>query len=120
MKKDLYPFKLYVRLKPIKTLFGLSLLCNFGIILWLSWYVRPQEVPIFLHHNVLFGVDLTGPWYAVFYLPLIGIIILIVNLLLGMFLYKKDKLTSQVLALVTFFCHIFLVMSAVLLVFLNV
>ncbi len=120
MKKEFYPFKLYVQLKPIKMLFGLSLLCNLGIILWLAWYVRPQEVPIFLHHNILFGVDLTGPWYAVFYLPLIGIIILTLNLFLGMFLYKKDKLTSHVLALVTFLCHVFLVISATLLVFLNV
>ena len=99
---------------------GVSLLMNVAMWGGLLWYIRPQNDPIFLHYNVLFGVDLTGPWYQVLTIPLIGLCIFLVNSALGWFFFGKDKFIAYLLNAVTVVTHIFLGISALLLVFLNV
>jgi hypothetical protein len=120
MKNDFYPLRLYLRHLPNTIMIGLSLLLNIMIWGWLLWYIRPQSDLIFLHYNVLFGVDLIGPWYQVLTIPIIGLCILLVNSALGWFFFGKDKFISYVLNAVGVISHVFLVVVAMLLVFLNV
>ena len=87
---------------------------------WLLWNIRPQDESLFLHYNILFGVDLIGSWGQIFYIPLVGAIIFVVNFLLGWFLFKKTELPAYLLLAMSILCQIFLGITASLVVFLNV
>ena len=47
-----------------------------------------------LHYTILGGVDVLGEWYRLLTIPLTGLIILIVNVTLGFFAYKRERLLS--------------------------
>jgi len=116
----IYPIKLY-----LKNLFNLitlilSLAINILSWLWLIFQIKPQQEDIFLHYNILFGVDYLGSWWKVFYLPIFGLLILITNNLIGWLLFGKDKFIAQILNAVNLFCQIFIFLAVALLVFLNV
>lgn len=116
----IYPIKLY-----LKNLFNLitlilSLAINILSWLWLIFQIKPQQEDIFLHYNILFGVDYLGSWWKVFYLPIFGLLILITNNLIGWLLFGKDKFIAQILNAVNLFCQIFIFLVVALLVFLNV
>lgn len=115
-----YPLRLYLRQFPIKVMLGMAGLMNIASFVWLILHIRPQAVPLFLHYNVLFGVDLTGPWYAVFFVPLIGIAIILLNATLGWLLYQQDRFVSYVLLAIACLSNLFVLISAALIVFLNV
>lgn len=87
---------------------------------WLLWHIRPQEESIFLHYTVLFGVDSSGPWHYMLYLPITGLVVAVVNTILGWIVYQKDHLVSYVFHATTLVVHVFLVIVTTLLVFLNV
>ena len=116
----MYPIRLFLRKKPILILLFCAILLHIAVWGWLAYYIRPQEAHIFLHYNVLFGVDLTGPWYYVFFLPIAGAVMLIVNTLLAWLLYNKDRFASYLLLFVSIVAHIFLFIDATLLTFLNI
>jgi hypothetical protein len=120
MAKSRYPLKLYLTHLPNALMLGASALTNIAIWVWLLWYIRPQSELIFLHYNVLFGVDLIGPWYQVLSIPIIGVCILLVNAGLGWFFFGKDKFIAYIMNAVTVLAHVFLGIAALLLVFLNV
>lgn len=116
----IYPIKLYLKDKPNLIMLSLSLLINILSWLWLVFQIKPQQEEIFLHYNILFGVDYIGSWWKVFYLPIFGLLILLTNTLVGWFLFGKDKFVAQILNAVNLFCQIFIFVAAALLVFLNV
>ena len=116
----MYPIRLFLKHLPNAIFLGLSFLINLFAWGWLLLYIRPQEAPIFLHYNVLFGVDLTGMWYEVFFLPLAGFLIIVTNSLLAWILYKKDRFAGYVLLCTAAFCQILIAIVSGLLVFLNV
>jgi len=120
MKKiDIYPLKLYIQNISLAILLGLSLVLNLLTWVWLWVQIPRDESQLFLHYNVLFGVDNIGDSWHIFYVPLIGLIILMLNTVLGWVLFKKDKFIAQLLSFVSLVCQIYLFISAVLLVFLN-
>ncbi len=117
---SIYPIKLYLKNVAILITAILGLLVNISIWIWLLWQISPTSEPIFLHYNILFGVDYIGEWWRVLYLPLIGFIIWLINNILGWVLYGRDKFLAQLLSGASLFCQIFLLIAACLLVFLNV
>lgn len=120
MAEPRYPLKLYLTHVPNTLMMGVSLLINIGMWGWLLWYIRPGSGQIFLHYNVLFGVDLIGPWYHVLTIPTIGACVIGVNGALGWFFFGKDKFIAYLMNAITVITHIFLLIAALLLVFLNV
>ncbi|PIT86206.1 MAG: hypothetical protein COU33_04435 [Candidatus Magasanikbacteria bacterium CG10_big_fil_rev_8_21_14_0_10_43_6] len=120
MNQGLYPIKLYLKHLPNAIMMSLSLLMNVLMWGWLLWYIRPQSDLIFLHYNVLFGVDLIGHWYQVLTVPVMGLCIIVVNNVLGWFFFRKDKFIAYLLGAVVVISHVFLVLVAMLLVFINV
>ncbi len=116
----IYPLKLYLRKKQNLVLLGLGLLLNAASWIWLSLNIHPYLDQVFLHYNILFGVDLVGQWYAVFALPLAGLLIIISNAVLGWILYKQDAFAAYALNGIAIFVNILLLIAAALLVFLNV
>jgi len=87
---------------------------------WLLLNIRPQQDLLFLHYNTLFGVDLVGDWWKVFYAPLAGLFIFLVNVFLGWFLFAKSKFAAYLLIGIAVLCQLFLFVGSWLLVFLNV
>ena len=116
----LYPFKLYIRHVPNLLLIVGSALVNVAVWGWLLWEIRPREGLLFLHYNVLFGVDLIGEWWQVFWLPAGGTIILLVNALLGWAVFRSDRFAPALLLSAAAVCQVFLLVAAALLIFLNV
>lgn len=81
--------------------------------------IHPDSGQIFLHYNIIFGVDLVGDWWKIFYLPLVGMGVLLVNYFLSFMFYGSDKFLARLLSFWVLFFHIFLTVGVVLLVRLN-
>lgn len=120
MAKVFYPIKLYFRNPGVSVMLGISLALNLGSWVWLLWQIGPREELIFLHYNILFGVDLIGPWYQILYIPIFGLGILLVNALLGWILFNRDKFAAHLLLAGSVICQVFLLIGSAILVFLNV
>lgn len=118
--KHTYPIKLYLKYKPNLIMLSLAVLANIFTWFWIIFRIKPQEDLIFLHYNILFGVDYIGEWWRVFYIPTIGLLILFVNFVIGWVLFSKDKFISVILNAVSVVSGVFLLVIAALLVFLNV
>lgn len=77
---------------------------NWGLI---AYFIRPVDFPIILHYNVYFGVDVIGAWWQLYFLPLIGLVILSVNAVLGYLFYQqKERIVAHLLVLATFIVQI--------------
>ncbi len=116
----MYPVKLYIKHLPNLIMLPLGLLLNLTSWVWLLWQIKPQADPIFLHYNILFGVDYIGEWWKVLYLPIAGLFIYLINTILSWILFDRDKFAAQLLNFVSIFCQVFVLIAAALLVFLNV
>lgn len=77
---------------------------NWGLI---AFFIRPVDFPIVLHYNVYFGVDVIGAWWQVYFLPLVGLVILLVNAVLGYLFYQqKERIVAHLLMLAIFIAQI--------------
>lgn len=120
MISGLYPLRLYIKHLPNLVLISVGFLVNIGAWFWLIFHAGAYEEFIFLHYNALYGVDLIGPWFHVYFVPAIGLLILIANAVIGWFFFHKDKFVGYVLNFFSTLCQIFLLIASSLLVFLNV
>ncbi len=116
---EIYPLRLYFFNKTTLILFSLSLFINFLIWFWLFWQWPITTENIYLHYNVLFGVDKIGPSWHIFYLPVSGLVILVVNFLLGWLLFVKEMFVAQLLNFTAVFSQILLVIIVYFLSLLN-
>lgn len=92
-------------------------IANWGAI---AYFIRPVDFPIILHYNVYFGVDIIGDWWQIYYLPLIGLIILLANAILGYVFYqKKERLAAHLLMLATFIVQISIAVAVISLLIIN-
>jgi hypothetical protein len=90
---------------------------NWGLI---AFFIRPVDFPIILHYNVYFGVDLIGPWWQVYFLPLTGLLILTVNAIVGYKFYGiKERTATHLLMLATFIAQVALTIAVASLIVIN-
>lgn len=89
-------------------------MCIYGAI-----YVRPTADQVFLHYNVVFGVDLIGSWWKMLLAPLGGLVIFLVNFLFSWFFYGEDKVLARFLTFVAAGLNLFLLIAFYLVVGLN-
>ncbi len=115
-----YPLKLYLKHPANSIMIGLALLANAAMWVWIAWQIPRQTDPIFLHYNILFGVDYIGEWWRAFALPLSGTAILIINILLGWWLFRRDAFLNYMLLAVALIAQFLLLFGSALLIFLNV
>ncbi len=92
------------------------------IFLW--WYlianIRVDVGQIFLHYNIIFGVDLVGDWWRIYFLPLAGILVALLDYFFSFMFYSADKFLARLLSFWTLFFHLFLLIGTILLVRLNI
>jgi hypothetical protein len=117
----MYPMRVYVKYLPNAVLTVVGFLLNLAAWIWPLWQLRVTSgEQIFLHYNILYGVDYVGEWWRVLYLPSTGLLILLTNFIMGWFLFHKDKFAAYSLNAVSVICQIFLLIAVALLVFLNI
>lgn len=105
--------------KIIRVNLFFSLILNIALWGFLAWQVKdfPELIP--LHYNIYFGIDLLGPWYQIFLLPTIGLVIFIINFFLGTIFFLKEKIISYFLAGASSLIQILLLIAGLAIVFLN-
>ena len=71
-----------------------------NIVSWLLVVSKMLDLPepIILHYNAYFGIDMPGPKELAFLYPAAGVVIIILNFLLGMHLSKKDMIAARLIA----------------------
>lgn len=84
--------------KIIRLSFLFAVLANTA--LWLLLVSRSttfaDSIP--LHYNIYFGIDLIGPWYQFFFVPAVGLAIIVVNFLFGLFTVNYEKILGHFLS----------------------
>ena len=96
-----------------------ALFLNLGIWILLYAKIKPSPDPIFLHYNIYFGIDLIGDWYRIYIIPLSGLLIILVNYLVGVIMYSSKRILSYLIVIFTIPVNMFLALAAVLLAFIN-
>jgi len=74
---------------------------------WSITHIRQTELPIPVRYTSLQNFEL-GKWYELYELTIISAITFLVNLVLGMLLYKKSRLMAIFLLFVSLMIAIFL------------
>ena len=76
---------------------GIALLIN--IIHWLILYfkIKFSSGTILIHYNIIYGPDFVEKASFAYYIPLTAFLILVVNGLMSMYFYRKEKLASYFL-----------------------
>jgi hypothetical protein len=88
-----------------------------------AWRIVPlaQSQPYLpLHYNIYFGIDRFGPWYFVFFPALLGLILLLLNLIFQVALFKREHVLSLFFSISTVFTELILFIAVVFIVLLNI
>lgn len=119
--KKIFPSKLRFFFKDslILSLFISAALFNIASWLSLVWQINAKHTTFFLHYTVYFGVDWTGQWYKVFFVPLAGLLILLGNFIAAFVFYHSRKIISYLLVLAAAFTQIMVLLQSVLLILMN-
>ncbi len=97
-----------------------SLILNVANWIFIAFFIRPVDFPIILHYNVYFGVDVIGSWWQMYFMPLIGLLILFVNAVLGYLFYqRKERIAAHLLMLTTFIVQLGLSIAVTSLLLMN-
>jgi len=119
MHNRFYPILLYLKQPFNISLLVLAAIANLASWFWLIYQIGPTDELIFLHYNVLFGVDLIGEWTQVLYIPLSGVFIYLLNTAMSWATYGKDRFASGLLLTINLLCQCGLFVGSAILVFLN-
>ena len=66
---------------------------------------------IYLHYNVIFGIDLVGQWWRILFLPLAAFLMMIVNTIFSLITFNNDKLISRLILFYSLVVQIFLALA---------
>ena len=89
------------------------------LIAYLLFYYLKAEREIALHYNIYFGIDLIGSRWQLFYLPIVGAIIIIFNILIALLTYNKNQFIIKVLAVSTLLVQLFILLSIISIAYIN-
>lgn len=86
----------------------------------LAVFTHPVDSGIILHYNVYFGVDMIGDWKLAFIMPAVGLILLVVNILLGAYFYRnKERIASYVLLIAALMAQLSLLIASTSVIIIN-
>lgn len=119
------------RSRPLREMFKLRYFRILGLISSVFWFgvvLLPsvRVVPIIygktavpLHYNIHVGVDMVGPWWQIYLVPTIGLLVLGVNLVLARFMWTRDPMLSHVAVAATAVIELLLFVAMIFIVFLS-
>jgi len=97
----------------------ITVVLTFLIPLWKILPLSEEQSFLPLHYNIYFGIDQFGPWYYVFFVPSLGLVLLIINLVFEVVFFRKEAILSYFFAFATLFAELILLVAVVLIVLLN-
>jgi len=110
----------YFRSHIILWLLVFIFLVNLTNWILLKIFIKPIDFPIILHYNVYFGVDMLGSWKQVYFLPALGLLLLIINLFLSFYFYKKkDRIASYILMIAALMIQLSLLVASASVIIIN-
>jgi hypothetical protein len=86
------------------------------------WRLFPEvqdRSAIPLHYNIYFGVDQFGPWERLFTIPILGCIILIINTIIAIVIWPRDRVLSYAFSGVSLIAQIFLLLAMIFVTLIN-
>lgn len=63
--------------------------------------IQPSDKLLILHYTIPFGIDLVGPWYRLYEIPVAGAAIALVNFILAYIFYTKQKYVATTVVIAT-------------------
>lgn len=93
-----------------------SILINLTIWLLLFFKITPQSAPVVLHYNIYFGIDFIDQWYKICFIPSIGLLFIVLNLVISQVIYNREKLATYFLSGASLFIQVLLVIASVCIV----
>lgn len=111
--------KPYWKDKNIVFLSVFGLLINICLWIFLLNNKIESDYPIILHYNLFFGVDYLGNYEKIYLIPLTGLIIIVINSILGHIFYTKEKLVAYFLIFNMLIIQIFLLFAGHLIIKVN-
>lgn len=116
----MFPITIYLKDRWISMPFVMAV----AFLIFTIWHtalkVQPTSEPVFLHYNIIFGVDLIGEWWKLWFIPLSGLVIFVLNYGLSYFLYNKDKFLSRFLSIITALLEALIISGSILIIGINV
>ncbi|MFH0818705.1 MAG: hypothetical protein V1898_01790 [Patescibacteria group bacterium] len=92
-----------------------------NVIIWalLIWQNMPSAESVFLHYNIYFGIDKTGLYNQLFYLPLFGLIVFFINSVISAIIYSKEKMFCFYLLAGSILTELIILTAVSLILYLN-
>ena len=118
----LFPFfktNLFFKNKTTRICLTLSLFFIILSFLALYFQITPRIESVTLRYTIYFGIDLIAPWWSVFFLPLTGLIIFILNFTLAHLLFLKSNILSYFLLVSSVAFQLVLTLISLLIILLN-
>ena len=115
-----FPIKIYLKDTWILSSLISAILMFFYIIFYVVRFIHPTGEQIFLHYNIIFGVDLIGVWWKMYLLPAVSFFIILVDFLISYLYYRHNRFISRLMAFTAAVLQVFLVIATVLIVDLNI
>ncbi|MCK5332424.1 hypothetical protein KAJ41_01005 [Candidatus Parcubacteria bacterium] len=109
----------YWKNKIIVNLTVSSLFLNFSLLIYLFYNQINGNYPIILHYNFIFGDDYRGDYEQIYLIFTVGLIVIIINSILGYILYLREKLASYFLMFSAFVVQVFLLVAGYLIISIN-
>jgi hypothetical protein len=106
--------------RVLLVLTAIALLCNAATWALLLWKIPYTEETIFLHYNVYFGIDLTGGWKQLFWVPGSGTVILVINTAVLYAAKQMHRMTKITTGILTVAFEAMLIVAAILIILLNI
>ena len=97
-------------------------------LIWLAIVLLPtiRVLPVIygktavpLHYNIHVGVDTVAPWWRIYVVPALGILIACVNVFLARFMWSRDPMLAYVIAVATVLLQVILMIAMVFIVYLS-
>jgi len=93
-----------------------------NLIIWVASVfinLKAQDNVIALHHNIYFGITLIGDAKNVYFIPFLGLIALVVNLILANIIKKEEKIFMLIFSICSLIVNIFLFLGITSIVLIN-
>ena len=100
--------------------FFVSIFLNILLWIFILWQIKPGADPVYLHYNIYFGIDLIGSYFRLYFMPLSGLIIFLLNAVISAIIYKQEKIISYFLIIISACTQVFLWVATVLIVLINI
>ncbi len=115
-----YALKIYFRDIFIWLPLALTMLILGGVWWYIIRHIHPTDDQIFLHYNIIFGIDLAGSWQKMYYLGGGATLLVVTNYVFSFFLHRNNAVLARITSVLTVPIICFLAYAIVLIVGLNI